>query len=170
MSQVSPAPSPKPPSDHKGWKIVDAVMRRHGRRPDSLIETLHAVQDAFGYLDKPAIAYVARALGAPISRAYGVASFYHYFSFKPAGRHTCVVCMGTACYVRGGPEILRAVQHVHGVRPSQTTADGLLSLLTARCFGACGMAPVVAIDGVMVGDATPTQVIEQLGELSDHAA
>jgi bidirectional [NiFe] hydrogenase diaphorase subunit len=170
MSQVLPAPGPKPPSDHKGWKIVDAVMRRHGRRPDSLIEALHAVQGAFGYLDKPAIAYVARALGVPLSRAYGVASFYHYFSFKPAGRHTCIVCMGTACYIRGGPEILRAVQQAYGVRPGQTTADGELSLLTARCFGACGLAPTVAIDGAILGKTTPQQVVEHLKEPSDHAA
>lgn len=164
------ASTPKPPSDHKGWKIVDAVMRRHGREPDAVIETLHAVQNAFGYLDKPSIAYVAGALGVPLSRAYGVATFYHYFNFKPPGRHSCIVCMGTACYIKGGPEILRAVQQAYGLRPGQTTADGELSLLTARCFGACSLAPAVAIDGVLLGNTTPEQVIERVGEQPGHAA
>jgi bidirectional [NiFe] hydrogenase diaphorase subunit len=162
MSQVSPAPSPKPPSDHKGWKIVDAVMRRHGRRPDSLIVVLHAVQDAFGYLDKPAIAYVARALGVPLSRAYGVASFYHYFSFKPAGRHTCIVCMGTACYIRGAGEIIAALERALAIKVGKTTPDGRVSLRSVRCIGPCGLAPLGVVDSQVMPLVTAAQMLSRL--------
>ena len=81
-----------------------------------LIETLHTVQEAFGYLDEQALRYVAMSLRVPLSRAYGVATFYHFFTLKPAGEHTCVICMGTACYIKGSQQLLDAVQHDLGIR------------------------------------------------------
>src|SRR6201993_1091531 len=102
---------PAPPSQDKRWKLVDATMRRTGQQSRSLIETLHTVQEAFGYLDTDALRYVAKSLRVPLSRAYGVATFYHFFTLKPAGRHTCVVCMGTACYIKGAPKLLSTVQN-----------------------------------------------------------
>ena len=92
---------PTPPNQDKRWKLVDATMRRQGQQARGLIETLHTVQEAFGYLDVPALRYVAMSLRVPLSRAYGVATFYHFFTLKPAGEHTCVICMGTACYIKG---------------------------------------------------------------------
>src|SRR5580700_7933130 len=124
---------PVPPDTlDKRWRIVDATMRRLGHQSRSLIETLHTVQEAFGYLDEGALRYVATSLHVPMSRAYGVATFYHYFTLKPAGKHTCVVCMGTACYIKGAPQLLSAVQRDLGIRPGETTADKKVSLLTAR--------------------------------------
>src|SRR5688572_5470153 len=95
-----------PPSEDKRWRIVNATMRKHGFTPDALIETLHSAQEAFGFLDDTAMRFVAEGLGVPLSRVYGVATFYNLFSLKPQGAHTCVVCLGTACYIKGGPEIL----------------------------------------------------------------
>src|SRR3954466_9098086 len=103
-----------PPSDDKRWRVVDATMRRHGYRPSALIEALHAVQQAFGYLDGPSLRYVAARLGVPPSRVYGVATFYHYFSLKPQGEHTCVVCTGTACYIKGSDRLLKSVREAFG--------------------------------------------------------
>jgi bidirectional [NiFe] hydrogenase diaphorase subunit len=156
-----------PPSDDKRWRVVDATMRRHGYRPSALIEALHAVQQAFGYLDEPGLRYVAGSLGVPLSRVYGVATFYHYFSMKPPGEHTCVVCTGTACYIKDSPALLRAITDELGVEPGETTADGKLSLLTARCLGTCGLAPAAVLDGQVVGRL---QSVELLGRLRDLIA
>lgn len=152
------------PSDDKRWRVVDATMRRHGYRPSALIEALHAVQQAFGYLDEPSLRYVAGSLGVPLSRVFGVATFYHYFSMKPQGEHTCVICTGTACYIKDSPALLRAVEAELGVAPGETTADGKLSLLTARCLGTCGLAPAAVLDGQVVGRL---QAVELLGRLRD---
>src|SRR3954471_2797953 len=134
---------PSLPSDDKRWKIVDATARRHGRETHALIETLHTVQESFGFLDETALRFVAHSLHVPPSRVYGVATFYHFFTLKPQGKHTCVVCMGTACYVKGGEKVLNAVQERAKIRSGETTPDNELSLLTARCIGACGIAPAV---------------------------
>src|SRR5437764_775474 len=104
-----------PPSEDPRWRDVEATMRRHGYRPDALIETLHTVEDAFGYITREALAYVAEALGVPLSKAFGVATFYHLFSLEPPGKHSCIVCLGTACYIDRGPELAAAVEAASGV-------------------------------------------------------
>jgi bidirectional [NiFe] hydrogenase diaphorase subunit len=154
-----------PPSDDKRWRVVDATMRRHGYGPAALIEALHAVQQSFGYLDEPSLRYVAVSLGVPLSRVFGVATFYHYFSMKPQGEHTCVVCTGTACYIKDSLALLRAVEAELGVAPGETTADGRLSLLTARCLGTCGLAPAAVLDGQVVGRLQPKELLDRLREL-----
>jgi bidirectional [NiFe] hydrogenase diaphorase subunit len=153
------------PSDDKRWRVVDATMRRHGYVPSALIEALHAVQESFGCLDEPALRYVAASLGVPLSRVYGVATFYHYFSLKPQGAHTCVVCTGTACYIKDSPALLRAVQDALGIAPGQTTPDGQLSLLTARCLGTCGLAPAAVLDGDVAGRLSPPELLTRLRQL-----
>ena len=142
--------SPQLPSDDKRWKIVEATARRHGREPHALIETLHTVQESFGYLDNSALRFVAMALRVPLSRVYGAATFYHYFTLKPKGKHTCVVCTGTACYIKGAPALLTAIEKTYGVKPGETTPDNELSVLTARCLGSCGLAPAVVMDGAVL--------------------
>jgi bidirectional [NiFe] hydrogenase diaphorase subunit len=122
-------------------------MRRLGNRPDALIEALHSVQEAFGYIDDDALRYVGDSLAIPPSTVFGVATFYHYFRLKPLGEHTCIVCTGTACYINGAMQILAAIRASLGVRPDETTADGRISLLTARCFGSCSLAPAAIVDG-----------------------
>ena len=146
---------PQLPSDDKRWKIVDATARRHGREPNALIETLHTVQECFGYLDESALRFVASSLGVPLSRVYGVATFYHFFSLKPKGKHTCVVCTGTACYINGASGLLDEISRTLGVEAGATTPDGKVSVLKARCLGACSLAPAVVIDGEVHGKATP---------------
>jgi len=130
-------------------------MRRHGYEPNALIETLHTVQETFGYLEKKSLHFVAQALRVPLSRAYGVATFYHFFSLKPPGKHTCVVCVGTACYIRGAQGLLNDIENVTGINPGETTSDGQVSLITARCLGSCGLAPNAVFDGEVAGKLTP---------------
>jgi bidirectional [NiFe] hydrogenase diaphorase subunit len=154
--------APQLPSDDKRWKIVEATARRHGREPHALIETLHTVQECFGYLDENALRFVASVLRVPLSRVYGAATFYHFFTLKPKGRHTCVVCLGTACYVKGADKVLAAVEERTKVKAGETTPDNELSLLTARCIGACGIAPAVVYDGTVTPRQTPESALEHL--------
>ena len=159
MSLFTPPPLP---SDDKRWKIVNGTMRKNGFARHALIETLHTVQSSFGYLDDDAIRFVARCLRVPLSQAYGVATFYHYFSLKPPGRHAMTICTGTACYIKGTDKLIAAAEKHLCIHEGQTTSDGNISLMTARCVGACGRAPVVLCDGELHGMMTGEEMIVQL--------
>src|SRR3954447_442759 len=141
--------------------MLDASMKRHRFQPDALIEVLHTAQELFGYLQNDLLYYIAHGLKLPLSRVYGVATFYHFFTLKPKGKHTCVVCTGTACYVKGADALLAVVMDETHVSPGETTADGEVSLLTARCLGACGIAPAVVLDNKVVGHETPSELLSQ---------
>ncbi len=159
---------PSAPTQDKRWKLVDATMRRVGQHSRGLIETLHTVQESFGYLDEQALRYVAMSLRVPLSRAYGVATFYHFFTLKPAGEHTCVICLGTACYIKGGPQLLATAQHDLSIEPGATTPDGKVSLVTARCIGSCGLAPAVVYGQDIAGKVTPQSLHEHLQKWTRH--
>jgi bidirectional [NiFe] hydrogenase diaphorase subunit len=150
--------------EDKRWRIVNATMRKHGYSSDALIETLHTVQDAFGFLDDDALKYVATNLHVPPSRVYGVATFYNHFTLKPQGKHACVVCLGTACYIKGTAQIINEITEKKNLRAGETTPDGEVSLVVARCLGACGIAPAVVFDGEVVGGLSPEQVIGKIEE------
>jgi bidirectional [NiFe] hydrogenase diaphorase subunit len=126
-------------------------MQRHDYRPDALIETLHAAQDAFGYLDTDTLKYIATCLQVPPSKVYAVTTFYNHFNTKPKGEHTLVVCTGTACHVKGNDRILTWMQEHFGLLPGETTPDNRLSLVEVRCLGACALAPVIVPDGTLSG-------------------
>ena len=156
---------PKPPTDDKRWKLIDVTMRRNGYAGHSLIETLHTVQDCFGYLDEPAMKYVARCLQLPFSKVYGMATFYHLFTLKPKGKHNCVICTGTACYIKGAGDLVDALTDRFGVGLGETTPDRAMSLLGARCLGACGLAPAAVIDGTVLGKQGPDELMAQIEEV-----
>jgi len=157
-------------TEDRRWRLVSRTMRLHGNEPHALIETLHTVQESFGYLDLEHLKEVAHVLRVPLSRVYGVATFYHFFTLKPPGEHTCVVCMGTACYIGGASGILGGIKQSLGVGPGETTPDGRISLLTARCMGSCGLAPAVVFDGEVRGRMNPTDVLETLGRWESNDA
>jgi bidirectional [NiFe] hydrogenase diaphorase subunit len=160
---------PPPPSPDKRWKVIDAKMRKLGYQPHALIETLHAVQESFGFLDEVALRWVAKSLHVPPSKVYGVSTFYNFFTLKPQGAHTCVVCLGTACYVKHAAKILEAIEAYAMIKRGETTPDRQLSLLTVRCMGACGIAPTVVYDGDVVGRLTPEKAVEKLKAYVNHA-
>lgn len=155
-SSVSSLSTPHPSGDSR-FKSLELAMKRHQYRQDALIEVLHKAQEIFGYLEPDLLYFVARHLKLPPSRVYGVATFYHLFTLKPKGRHTCVVCTGTACYVKGAEDLLSAIKAL-GLQPGETSDNGEVSLLTARCLGACGTAPVVVFDGMVTGHQTAETV------------
>ena len=157
-------PKPAAPSEDKRWRLVEATMRRYNYKPNGLIETLHTTQESFGYLDKPGLQYVARALRVPYSRTLGVATFYNYFTMKPPGAHTCVVCLGTACYIKGSGQLMAELEQELGVKAGETTLDGKVSLLAVRCIGSCGLAPAGVVDGQVIPKVTASQMLTRLKE------
>ena len=159
--QLKTRPIP-PPSDDKRWRIVEGTMRRHGYQSHALIEVLHSLQESFGYLDDAALRWLAQAMRLPYSKVYGVATFYQFFTLKPQGEHTCVVCTGTACYIKGSTALLNAVESSLGIKPGETSANKKVSLLTARCVGSCGLAPAVVFDREVAGKVTPAQMAERV--------
>jgi bidirectional [NiFe] hydrogenase diaphorase subunit len=160
-----------PRLNDKRYKLLEATMRKHGYAGYALIESLHTAQEAFGFLDDATLMHVARSLHLPPSKVYGVATFYNHFTLKPQGEHTCVVCLGTACYIKGARAAIAAIQAEFQVKAGGTTADGKLSLLTARCFGSCALAPAAVMDGEMFGKLTPEDMVQRIkGALSPATA
>lgn len=125
---------------------LDDVLKDYVGTPGALIPVLQIAQAMFGYLPEPALRKIALALDKPYSEVAGVVSFYSFFTTVPRGKHLVRVCLGTACYVRGGKQILEALKNSLNVEVGETTSDRLFSLDVGRCFGACGMAPVIMID------------------------
>jgi bidirectional [NiFe] hydrogenase diaphorase subunit len=155
-------------SGDKRFRILEAHMKKHQFKHDALIEVLHKAQELFGYLEDDLMLFIAYKLKLPTSRVYGVATFYHFFTLKPKGLHACVVCMGTACYVKGADKVLAAVEQTARIKAGETTSDNQVSLLTARCIGACGIAPAVVYDGVVTPRQTPQAAVEQMKGWLDH--
>lgn len=153
-----------PPADDKRWRLVNATMRRYGYEPHALIETLHAAQEAFGYLDTTVLNYIADQLRLPLSKVSGVATFYNYFTLEPEGDHNCTVCMGTACYIGGGTQILTRVKDRLGIEVGETTDDGTISLRWAHCVGMCWLAPVGVFDDEVVSELNPDLAISRIEE------
>jgi len=164
-----PTPTAKPhPSGDSRFKLLEAAMKRHQYRPDALIEVLHTAQELFGYLAEDLLFFIAHQLKMPPSRVYGVATFYHFFSLKPKGAHSCIVCLGTACYVKGASAVLGTLEQQANIKSGETTPDRKLSLQTARCVGACGIAPAIVFDGQVSGHQTAeTAVAKVKGWLAD---
>ncbi|MDJ0570697.1 MAG: bidirectional hydrogenase complex protein HoxE [Pleurocapsa sp. MO_192.B19] len=158
------------PSSDKRFRMLAATMKRYQYASDALIEVLHQAQELFGYLEEDLLLYIAHGLKLPPSRVYGVATFYHFFSLKQKGAHTCVVCMGTACYVKGAANLLTTLEQQYQVQAGDTTSNNQLSLVTARCLGACGIAPAVVVDGNVEGHQTAESVIHRVEECLHHGS
>lgn len=138
---------------------VDRAMQQHRYDRDALIEVLHVAQKALGHLDRDTLAHVARGLRLPPSIVYGVATFYHFFTLEPPGEHTCAVCRGTACHIKGSGRILAGIEERFNVTAGTTTADGRLSVTAPRCVGECVLAPLVTLDGRVTGRSSPEEAV-----------
>jgi NADH:ubiquinone oxidoreductase subunit E len=126
--------------------VIDQVLEENGALPGAAMVVLNELQSRIGYVSTPMQGYVAQKLRVPMSQVTGVVSFYSFFTTAPRGRHTVKLCMGTACYVGGTPQLIEKAQQVLGVKPGQTTSDGRITLEICRCVGACSQAPVVVVD------------------------
>lgn len=147
--------------------VVDRYLRRVRNEQDQLIQALHVAQEVYGYLSDEVLAHIAHALRLPPSTVYGVATFYHLFSFDPPGEHTCTVCTGTACFVKGADDIVDAVSAETGLEPGRTDADGRFTLRTTRCLGSCGLAPVLVLDGEVLSHQDPPGAVTAVRRMLD---
>ncbi len=134
--------------------IIDAEARADG----SLITVLESIQARYRYLPPEALILASERLGVPLSQTYGVATFYNAFSLTPKGQHCLNVCMGTACHVRGSPQVLERLQTKLGIKAGDTTRDRLYTLETVNCLGACALGPIVVTDGEYSGQMTQEKV------------
>ncbi|MCC7355667.1 MAG: NAD(P)H-dependent oxidoreductase subunit E [Anaerolineae bacterium] len=141
------------------------ILDRHRGEPDALITALEEIQAHYGYLPENSLRYTARELGFPLSRVFGVATFYNLFQFTAPGRYIIRVCKGTACHVNHSAEILSHLKERLGIDENETTADGLFTLQTVACVGACSLAPVLVVNDVTYGNMTPAKAWEALAEL-----
>ncbi len=137
------------------------LINREAQDDSSLIAVLESIQTQYRYLPFEALVMASERLGVPLSQAYSVATFYHAFSLRPEGKHCLHVCMGTACHVRGSPQVLDRLQTKLGVKPGDTTRDRLFTLETVNCLGACALGPIVVTDGEYSGQMT-AQKADQL--------
>lgn len=144
------------------------ILKRHRDEEGSLVPVLQEIQRHFGYISREHMAYVARELRRPMSEVFGVASFYAQFYLEPRGENMVRVCLGTACHVRGGQEILAAFSRALGIQPGGTTPDKKFSLERVACLGACGLAPVAMINQETYGRLTPQKVAELVAKLRNE--
>jgi NADH-quinone oxidoreductase subunit E len=133
---------------------INDLIRQETQNDGSPISALETIQARYRYLPPEALILVSASFGVPLSQVYSVATFYHAFSLKPKGKHFLHVCMGTACHVRGSPQILDRLQTKLGVKPGRTTRDRLFTLETVNCLGACALGPIVLADGEYGGQMT----------------
>ncbi|HLN63514.1 MAG TPA: NAD(P)H-dependent oxidoreductase subunit E [Symbiobacteriaceae bacterium] len=151
------------------WAELDSFMETARTIPGSLISVLHKAQHLFGYLPEEVLSHVAKGLHIPSAEVYGVVTFYNYFSTEPVGKFPISVCMGTACYVQGADRLLAKFESELGIKPGQVTGDGLFSLESCRCIGACGLAPVITIQGEVHGKLTEHDVPRLLAQIRQQA-
>lgn len=155
-------------SGAKLYQELDRAIEAYRDVPGSLIAVLHRAQEIFGYLPETVQIYIAEKLDVPISKVYGVVTFYSLFSTEPRGRHRVEICLGTACYVKGAARLRAELEKELGIRVGGMTRDKQFSLETTRCIGACGLAPVVTVDGKVHGQLQPEDVGDLLARYRLH--
>ena len=145
-------------------QFVKNVCKEYGNNAGEVINVLHKVQGEFGYLPAEVQELVAEELHIPVSRVFGIVSFYSFFTMTPKGEHPISVCLGTACYVRGAEKVLDEIKRILGINVGEVTPDGKFSLTCLRCVGACGLAPVIEVGDKVYGRMTPDRVKEVLAK------
>ncbi|SKA84579.1 NADH-quinone oxidoreductase subunit E [Caloramator quimbayensis] len=141
-------------------EYIDGIEEKEG----ALINILHEAQDMFGYLPKDLQLYIARKCNIPASKVFGVVTFYSYFTMEPRGQHVINICMGTACFVKGAEKILTEFKRILNIKEGNMSEDGMFTINTLRCVGACGLAPVVMVDGKVYGRVKVEDVEEIIKE------
>jgi len=144
-------------------EYIDSMEKKEG----ALINILHEAQDMFGYLPEDLQLFIARKLNIPAAKVFGVTTFYSFFTMEPHGKHVISICMGTACFVKGAEKILKEFKNKLNIKDNNTSEDGLFTIDTLRCVGACGLAPVVTVDGKVYGRVKVEDVEKILSEYTN---
>lgn len=148
---------------------AEALVEKWKNKKGNLIMILHDIQDAFGYIPEAVARRISRLLDIPLARIYEVLTFYHYFKLNQPGKYKVSVCMGTACYLKGGSEILDELKTILHVGEGETTSDGLFYIESVRCLGCCGLAPVIAVNDTIYGNLKKTDVVDIISRYSKEA-
>jgi NADH-quinone oxidoreductase subunit E len=138
-------------------------------KPGNLIMVLHRVQEEFGYIPRDAAIRVSQMLDAPLAKIYGVITFYHFFKLDKPGKYNIQVCMGTACYLKGGEDLIKEIENILGIGVNEVTDDGLFSIESVRCVGCCGLAPVMIVGGEVFGKVTKDELPEVIANFRSKA-
>ena len=146
---------------------IDAFIEQWKDKPGNLIMVLHNVQGVFGFIPRQAAFEVAAALDIPVAKIYGVITFYHFFKLTKPGRTQIAVCMGTACYLKGGQDLIDECERKLGVGLNTVTEDGEFSIEAVRCIGCCGLAPVVTVNGEVFGGVKNKQMVQIIEQFED---
>jgi NADH:ubiquinone oxidoreductase subunit E len=152
-------------SEEEKFKLLGNVIIDYERKESNLIQILHMAQAIFGYLPVEVQRYIAAEMDLSISKVNSVLTFYSFFSTKPKGKYTVSICLGTACYVRGGKEVLNKLKDVLGIDVGTTTEDKMFSLQVMRCIGACGLAPAMTVNNKVYKQVNPNKIQRILGML-----
>ena len=159
QTQLQTAPLlPHHPSGDQRFASLDQTIEHYKREQTALIQILHASQNIFGYLAPDVLRYVATQLRLPLAHVYGVTTFYNFFSVVPRGKYQIMVCRGTTCHVRGAQQTMERLGQQLGVQEGETTKDGQFSLHTARCIGACALAPAITVGDDVYGKLSADRV------------
>lgn len=158
MSESSTNCLCKKETNQEKYARVSEIIKDYGYKEDSLIQILHFAQGIFGYIPIELQQHIAEQLDIPLSKVSGVVTFYSFFSSKPKGENTIKVCLGTACYVRGGKKILERLKETLGIEVGDTTSDGKFTLEVMRCIGACGLAPAITINDKVFKQINPDKL------------
>lgn len=145
-------------TDQEKYARIGGVIEEYRDREGSLIQILHMAQGIYGYLPLELLQFISEKLDLPLSEVYGVTTFYSFFSTRPRGENTVRVCLGTACYVRGGKKIIERIREILGVEIGGTTPDGKFTLEVMRCIGACGLAPAITINDKVYKQVNPDKL------------
>ena len=158
MSSQGPCSCCQNETGQQKMERIGQIIEEYRNREGNLIQILHMAQAIYGYLPMELMEYISERLGKPLSEVHGVATFYSFFSTKPRGENTIRVCLGTACYVRGGKKILDRLRDMLGVEVGQTTQDGKFTFEVARCIGACGLAPAITVNDKVYKQVNPEKL------------
>jgi NADH:ubiquinone oxidoreductase subunit E len=150
-------------------KKLDSIIRKNGSEPNRILAMYQDIQREYRYLPKEAIKYVCSELDVPVVKGFEVATFYKTLSLKPRGKHSICVCMGTACHLKGGPAIMETFERELKVKRDDTTEDGLFTVESVNCLGACALAPLVRVDEKDFGKTSPTMVRKIVDEYKHGA-
>lgn len=149
---------------------LSAIINKWKHIEGSLVMMLHSVQNKLGYVPRNTAMVISKETGIPLAKIYEVLTFYHFFKLNPPAKCQISVCTGTACYLKGAPEILKEIEKCTGVKEGQSSADGKYSVTGLRCIGCCGLSPVISINGKIYGQVKPAQVKDILAEVEKTEA
>jgi NADH-quinone oxidoreductase subunit E len=150
-------------------KTIDKIVERYEAKPAALLAILQDIQSQENWLPREALERVAQKLGVPVTRVYGMATFFRAFSLKPRGKHICTVCLGTACHVRGAPKLVEKLERDLNVKAGETTADMNVTLETVNCVGACALGPLVILDGEYHGNMASAKLDKVMKNVTGRA-